>query len=196
VSTKTSCSAKFTLTVSRQRAYRQRRDKRVEELETRNAYLERYSSALLVENQQLKRHLREAQETQSTPPTLEDFIEPSSITLAPSTSSPSTIIPTLATIPPDVSPQLILPSKKTSKNQKSNDTESTELSHRNLLDARMTWNLIQSHWLYKHGYVRIEDVYQKLWIVSDGDKTQTLHDKAAVIRAIESCATGKHHDSL
>jgi AP-1-like transcription factor len=146
--------------------------------------LESYTNALVAENQHLKQQLQEGFGEQALTPALEEPSVTSPSVTSPPTSLPDPVISTPATRPRKIS------------NQNHSYASSPEQSHSNLLDGRMTWNLIQSHWLYKRGYIRIEDVYQKLKIVSGGNQLQTLRDRAAVIHAIESCATGKYHESL
>jgi hypothetical protein len=60
------------------------------------------------------------------------------------------------------------------------------------LDFKESCDLIQGHWLYKCGQIRIEDVYQRL----KEDIDVTSHDgtqrKVDILNAIHSCPAGSH----
>jgi hypothetical protein len=64
-----------------------------------------------------------------------------------------------------------------------------------LLDVKETWDLIQEHWLYKCGHVRIEDVYQRLKEEADVN-LHGMQKRVDVLNAVECCSTGRHYDLL
>jgi hypothetical protein len=72
---------------------------------------------------------------------------------------------------------------------------SSKPDEREFLDVKETWELIQDHWLYKCGHLRVEDVYQRLKEEADVS-LDGKQKKVNVVNAIESCTIGRHYDLL
>lgn len=81
---------KYNAQFTRQRAYRKRRDRHIEELEQRNKFLQRHASALLEENERLKLQLSQlttAQNRLTKNPTARSSVSPASSIMVSSLSS-------------------------------------------------------------------------------------------------------------
>ena len=147
--------------ITRQRAYRARRDRHIDELEQRNKFLQRHASALLEENERLKLQLSQLMKAHNR--------------LTKDRTARSSVSPASSTVVSSLS--------------------SAKQHDRGVLDVKETWDLIQDHWLFKCGHVRIEDVYQKLKEESDMS-LDGVQKRVDVIKAIESSSVGRHYDLL
>ncbi|MCJ1480025.1 hypothetical protein MMC06_000179 [Schaereria dolodes] len=137
-----------------QRAFRERKERRVKDLETKLNSLEAHSSTLLTDNERLKRELQKLY-TQN-----EILLAKSSSHQLPSTyAPPSPIAGPLTYSPTDFQEAVGL------------DPSAHPLSHRifrsestgeKLLASGATWDMIQGHELFRRGMVDVEDVHTRL----------------------------------
>jgi AP-1-like factor len=158
----------------------------MEELEQRNQYLERCSSEIVGENHRLKEQLHKIMKSQEI---INNAKHSEPCTSTPNSSTTSS------------SHESYFTDFSQSDGTKDENTHipvlETKYADEQVLNPAMTWDLIQDHWLYRCGYVRIEDIYLKLnGSAKRRNSLTSNYSRADILEAIESSATGKYHDLL
>jgi AP-1-like factor len=148
-----------------QRAFRERKEKHVKDLETKLSALETSASALASDNQRLKLALQRATTENEI---LRSSSRPNSMY---GTSHP--ISPTRNVDSENADPMYSTPSAYTA------ETDGA------LLPASATWDLIQSHSLVRQGFVDIADVCERLRGAARCDGSGPVFAEREVRKAIE-----------
>ena len=164
-----------------QRAFRERKERHVKDLESKLNSLEAHSNTLLTDNERLKRELAKlatqneilrATATLHPPPSSHrNFTRPASPVSGPQTFSP-TDFQVAVGLDPVVHPV---------KNQIYRNIESGE----RMLSAGATWELIQSSEAYRKGMVDVADVIARLKGMATCDGTGPAFREKEIRRAIE-----------
>ena len=179
------------LTSYRQRAFRERKERHVRDLEAKLNLLTTTTSSLQSDNERLKLMLQRAQTENE-------------ILRATASSSPTSNHP-----PGFVDDPTLLPASRQSRSMSANGTEpsfdSTRLangllstesssksrngslhsSHGHLLSASATWDLLQSHPLYLSGAVDIGEVCERLKKMARCDGMGPMFEEEEVRKVIE-----------
>ena len=166
---------------SSQRAFRERKERHVKDLEQRVATLEQKSSSLAADNERLKRELDQVTHEN-------DFLRRAR-------SSPR--IPTVESAPPTPAPA-IGPIAYYSSTAVYNAMQAqppsapghrivvAEQSEQPLLGTNATWDFIQSHTLFKQGLVDVATISERLKAVVRCDGQGPAFDESDIVTAIEA----------
>ncbi|KAI9858751.1 MAG: hypothetical protein M1824_004171 [Vezdaea acicularis] len=195
-----------------QRAFRERKERRVKDLESKLTNLETASSNLAGENQRLKQelhrlsteneilkatsahhHHRSTSTSSASNPT-----STNSTSTNPSSSSSTSNRRTTPTPPPPVlgpmtySPTQFYTSVLSSHSNKvpTHRITISELTGERLLDAGAAWDLIHAHPLFGKGLIDVADVCERLKIKATCDGQGPVFQEGDVKEAIEACAKG------
>lgn len=187
---------------SSQRAFRERKERRVRDLEQKLTDLQAQSMTLHADNERLKRELAKVA-------TENEILRATSATTPTNTShgdyagseedEASTGKRTTSAPPPTINGPKKFPSLDVRKNY-ANILKTGALPHRivlsaetgdRLLDARATWDFIQNHPLFKQGLVDIGDVCERLKTFTKCDGQGPVFEEGRVRKVIEeSVASG------
>ncbi|PYI18311.1 hypothetical protein BO86DRAFT_390480 [Aspergillus japonicus CBS 114.51] len=167
-----------------QRAFRERKERHVRELEEKVNNLEQESNTLMADNERLKRELaRFTTENEILKATSGSFRPPNQQSMG---SEPTTTGP-LQYSPTDFNPT----SDSTGELPPRHRVTTCQVTGERLLDAGATWEYIQEHELFKRGSLNIADVYQRLKGAAQCDGTGPAFRESEVRKAIEeSSAAG------
>jgi AP-1-like transcription factor len=160
----------------RQRAFRERKERHVKDLEAKLSALESSATLLATDNQRLKLALQRA--------TTENEIlrQQTSRNRSLSMSSPANSSPT--------NPSAEIGSRDTLHSTPSPHGLSQAESEGRLLPASATWDLIQSHPLVRQGHVDIADVCERLRHAARCDESGPVFAEREVRNAVEESRRG------
>ncbi|CEL02818.1 hypothetical protein ASPCAL03981 [Aspergillus calidoustus] len=168
-----------------QRAFRERKERHVRELEEKVTNLQAESSTLLADNERLKRELarysteneilRATTNTSASGTPTHRRGSPSS---APTETGPMTYSPT------DFYSDLV-PEGQSARLHRVTYCKNTG---ERLLDAQATWDVIQGHELFKKGLIDLNGVTRRLKLVTQCDGTGPAFRESHVLAAIEESA--------
>ncbi|GAQ39266.1 hypothetical protein AtubIFM56815_007694 [Aspergillus tubingensis] len=170
-----------------QRAFRERKERHVRELEEKVNNLENASNTLVADNERLKRELAK-------------FTTENEILRATSTSMRQS-----GQRPTDEEPTTTGPLQYSPTDFKSDAVGGNGPAHRiticgktgeKLLDSGATWDLIQNHELFKRGLVNIGDVSGRLQGTAQCDGQGPAFRESQVLQAIEESAAAGNDDLL
>jgi len=174
----------------RQRAFRERKERRVRDLEAKLNLLTTTTSSLQSDNERLKLLLQKAQTeneilrataaasspTRHHPP---GFVDDPTLLPAPSRSTRSTSLEGEPSMDPTRLANGLLSTESSSSGRPSPNYES------NMLSASATWDLLQSHPLYLQGAVDIGEVCERLKKMAKCEGTGPMFEEEEVRRVIE-----------
>jgi len=174
-----------------QRAFRERKERHVKDLEAKLSALESSTHSLQSDNERLKLALQRAR-------TENEILRATSTTHP---SSPSASRPVSASYP---SPGAHMQARSADKDQALDDYTVTSLTNGSVianggaatgtggkeLPAQATWDLIQSHTLVKQGLVDIADVCERLRGMARCNGHGPVFEEQAVWRAVEESRRG------
>ncbi|KAF7589790.1 hypothetical protein BBP40_003852 [Aspergillus hancockii] len=170
-----------------QRAFRERKERHVRELEEKVNNLEQSSSDLMADNERLKRELaRFTTENEILRATSASAGRANNRSEEPLTTGPMKYSPT------DFYSELV-PKGEPSRLHRVSTCAKTG---QKLLGAGATWDLIQGHDLFKRGLVDIKDVSDRLKNITQCDGQGPAFPEAEVLKAIEESAAANHDDLL
>ncbi|ODM18988.1 hypothetical protein SI65_05605 [Aspergillus cristatus] len=184
-----------------QRAFRERKERHVKDLEQKVNDLEGESSTLHADNERLKQELaRFATENEILRATSQNHPQsnPSTHPHPHPSNEPTTTGP-MVYKPLDFKPSSASTSTP-AKQATGTGTAATTAPHRittcpltgeKLLDTGATWDLIQEHELFKQGLVDIADVHAQLKKIAQCNGQGPAFPEGAVKKAIERCAEGR-----
>ncbi|KAL2014181.1 hypothetical protein VTN00DRAFT_1706 [Thermoascus crustaceus] len=168
-----------------QRAFRERKERHVRELEQKLSDLEQASNTLHADNERLKRELAKyATENEILRATSNAGIgsgvngrgaDPETTTTGPMKYSPTDFYSSVLAEGERMPTHRITVSEETGER---------------LLDAGATWDMIQGHELFKRGLVDIGDVCERLKGVARCDGQGPVFEESVVRRAIEESVAG------
>ncbi|KAJ5492592.1 hypothetical protein N7539_001338 [Penicillium diatomitis] len=170
-----------------QRAFRERKERHVKDLEDKVNNLEQSSSTLQADNERLKRELAKyATENEILRATSHSLNGSSKGGPAPAVTGPMTYSPTdfYSTLVPDAAGSTMIP-------QGQHRATTCPITGEKLLNAGATWDLIQSHDLFKRGQVNIGDVAERLKGSAQCNGQGPAFSEALVLRAIEESAADR-----
>ncbi|KAF5865025.1 hypothetical protein ETB97_005590 [Aspergillus alliaceus] len=171
-----------------QRAFRERKERHVRELEDKVNNLEQASSDLMADNERLKRELARF--------TTENEILRATSGSGGRTNNNNSDEP-LTTGPMRYSPtdfySELVPKGEPSRLHRVSTCAKTG---EKLLGAGATWDLIQGHELFKRGLVDIKDVSERLKNITQCDGQGPAFPEGQVLKAIEESAAANHDDLL
>ncbi|OGM39841.1 bZIP transcription factor (Fcr3) [Aspergillus bombycis] len=169
-----------------QRAFRERKERHVRELEEKVNSLEQASSNLVADNERLKRELaRFTTENEILRATSGSSDRTHHNSDEPTTTGPLTYTPT------DFYSELVPKGEPARLHRVSTCAQTGE----KLLGAGATWDLIQGHELFKRGLVDIRDVSERLKNITQCDGQGPAFPETEVLKAIEESAAA-HDDDL
>lgn len=180
-----------------QRAFRERKERRVKDLEDKVTTLEETSTTLQVDNERLKRELAKyATENEILRATSQSLNGSNGGTREP---SEPTVTGPMKYTPTDFKPNVVPEGEGSSSGLASGPAPANSQSpqHRitvcqvtgeRLLDASATWDLIQSHELFKRGQVDLNDVSNRLKGAAQCNGQGPAYKESEVRRAIEESA--------
>ena len=173
-----STSQRSNKTCYSQRAFRERKERHVKDLETKLNSLEAHSSTLLTDNERLKRELQKL----ATQNEILRATSSHSNQHVSNLRAPSPLSGPLRYTPKDFQAAVGI------------DHPTNGVSHRihrsaatgeRLLAAGATWDMIQSHELYQRGMIDVSDVCERLKGNATCDGTGPAFSEGAIKRAIE-----------
>ena len=179
-----------------QRAFRERKERHVKDLESKLNNLEAHSTTLLTDNEHLKRQLEklatqnEILRATTTPLNLAHLNQNShGHSQLPPPESP---IPGPLTYSPSAFHEALSGRHPSAANGKpiSHRIQVSATTGERLLATGATWDLIQSHELYKKGMVDIGEVCDRLKNRAMCDGTGPAFAEGEIIRAIEESVGG------
>ncbi|PYH40975.1 putative bZIP transcription factor (Fcr3) [Aspergillus saccharolyticus JOP 1030-1] len=163
-----------------QRAFRERKERHVRELEEKVNNLEQESNTLMADNERLKRELArfttENEILKATSGSFRSSSQQHSMNSEPTTTGPLQYSPT------DFNPN---PKSASGELPPRHRVTTCQVTGERLLDAGATWEYIQSHELFKRGSLNIADVYQRLKGAAQCDGTGPAFRESEVRKAIE-----------
>ena len=170
--------------VCRQRAFRERKERHVKDLEAKLASLEAAQQQTTTENEQLKRDLQKMStenEILRATSQIQGANGPMSPGAAPTTTGPMRFNPT------DFYSDLLANHTNKTPSHRVVESEKGE----RLLAAGATWDFIINHELFKRGLVDVGDVSERLKSQAKCDGQGPVFEERAIVRAItESVASG------
>ena len=170
--------------VYRQRAFRERKERHVKDLEAKLASLEAAQQQTTTENEQLKRDLQKMStenEILRATSQIQGANGPMSPCPAPTTTGPMRFNPT------DFYSDLLANHANKTPSHRVVESEKGE----RLLAAGATWDFIINHELFKKGLVDVGDVSERLKSQAKCDGQGPVFEERAIVRAIaESVASG------
>lgn len=171
-----------------QRAFRERKERHVRELEDKVNNLEQASSDLMADNERLKRELaRFTTENEILRATSGSGGRTNNSTSdEPLTTGPMRYSPT------DFYSELVPKGEPSRLHRVSTCAKTGE----KLLGAGATWDLIQGNELFKRGLVDIKDVSERLKNITQCDGQGPAFPEGQVLKAIEESAAANHDDLL
>jgi hypothetical protein len=170
-----------------QRAFRERKERHVRELEEKVNNLEQSSSDLTADNERLKRELaRFTTENEILRATSASAGRANNHSEEPMTTGPMKYSPT------DFYSDLVPKGEPSRLHRVSTCAKTGE----KLLGAGATWDLIQGHELFKRGLVDIKDVSERLKNITQCDGQGPAFPEAEVLKAIEESAAANSDDLL
>jgi AP-1-like factor len=178
------------LTLPRQRAFRERKERHVKDLEQKLTTLEQTSTSLHADNERLKRELAKiATENEILRATSGSHTNGhlNGHGHSPSHHSPITTTGPLSFSPTDFYSSVLHPHHSKTPSHRITVSETTG---ERLLAAGATWDLIQSHELFKRGLVDVGDVCERLKRVAKCDGQGPVFEEGDVRRAIEESVAG------
>ncbi|OOF94610.1 hypothetical protein ASPCADRAFT_208259 [Aspergillus carbonarius ITEM 5010] len=170
-----------------QRAFRERKERHVRELEEKVSNLENESTSLMADNERLKRELAKFT-------TENEILRATSTSLRHSNQYSADPEPT-TTGPMKYSPTDLSSDLGGGRGPAHRVTICGKTGER-LLDAGATWDLIQGHELFKRGLVNIGDVSGRLQGTAQCDGQGPAFRESQVLQAIEDCAAAGNDDLL
>ncbi|KAE8375660.1 hypothetical protein BDV26DRAFT_267462 [Aspergillus bertholletiae] len=170
-----------------QRAFRERKERHVRELEEKVNKLEQASSNLVADNERLKRELaRFTTENEILRATAGPDGRTNNHSDEPITTGPLTYTPT------DFYSELAAKGEPAGLHRVSTCPTTGE----KLLGAGATWDLIQGHELFKRGLVDLKDVSERLKNTTQCDGQGPAFPEAEVLKAIKESAATNDDDLL
>ncbi|KAB8215756.1 hypothetical protein BDV33DRAFT_7975 [Aspergillus novoparasiticus] len=170
-----------------QRAFRERKERHVRELEEKVNNLEQASSNLVADNERLKQELaRFTTENEILRATSGSSDRTHNHSDEPTTTGPLKYTPT------DFYSELVPKGEPSRLHRVSTCAKTGE----KLLGAGATWDLIQGHELFKRGLVDIKDVSERLKNITQCDGQGPAFPEAEVLKAIEESAAANDDDLL
>lgn len=182
--------------IHRQRAFRERKERHVRDLEAKLNLLTTTTSSLQSDNERLKLMLQRAQ--------TENEILRATASSSPTSHYPPSFVDDPSLLPSHrrskESPEPRLDAARLANGLLSTDSSSPEYgsspgSESNLLSASATWDLLQSHPLYLSGTVDIGEVCERLKRMARCEGMGPMFDEAEVRQVIEEVG-GKGSDEL
>lgn len=173
-----------------QRAFRERKERHVKDLEQKLTTLEQTSTSLHADNERLKRELAKiATENEILRATSGSHTNGhlNGHGHSPSHHSPITTTGPLSFSPTDFYSSVLHPHHSKTPSHRITVSETTG---ERLLAAGATWDLIQSHELFKRGLVDVGDVCERLKRVAKCDGQGPVFEEGDVRRAIEESVAG------
>ena len=179
--------------INSQRAFRERKERHVKDLQAKVSTLEEASTILQVDNERLKRELAKYA-------TENEILRATSRSLNASNSvsgefSEPTITGPMEYTPTDFRSELVSHDDSSNSGPAQNDSQSPQhritvcqITGERLLDASATWELIQSHELFKRGQVDLDDVANRLKKAAQCNGQGPAYKESDVRRAIEASA--------
>lgn len=168
-----------------QRAFRERKERHVRELEQKLSDLEKASNSLHEDNERLKRELAKyATENEILRATANAGLgaamngrgaDPETTTTGPMKYTPTDFYSSV------LAPGERMPTHRITVNEETGER---------LLDAGATWDMIQGHELFKRGLVDIGDVCEKLKGAARCDGQGPVFEESVVRKAIEESVAG------
>ncbi|EPS30443.1 hypothetical protein PDE_05394 [Penicillium oxalicum 114-2] len=170
-----------------QRAFRERKERHVKDLEDKVTTLEQSSSTLQADNERLKRELAKyATENEILRATSHSLNGSSKGGPAPAVTGPMTYSPTdfYSTLVPGSGGSVQIP-------QGQHRATTCPITGERLLDAGATWDLIQNHELFKRGQVNIGDVAERLRNSAQCNGQGPAFKETLILKAIEESAADR-----
>ncbi|KAI9833334.1 MAG: hypothetical protein M1819_003729 [Sarea resinae] len=177
-----------------QRAFRERKERHVKELEQKLSSLEQASNSLHADNERLKRELQKvATENEILRATSSHHNGSSSNYLGHHESSPSVVGP-MSYSPVDFYTNMRQESHP--DRGPSHRITVSEKTGERLLAAGATWDLIQDHALFKRGLVDIGNVCERLKKVAQCDGQGPVFEECDIQEAIEGSAASGNDELI
>ncbi|KAG5918087.1 hypothetical protein E4U53_004124 [Claviceps sorghi] len=171
-----------------QRAFRERKEKHVKDLEAKLADMEAARQQAAMENERLKKDLHKMsteneilRATSSMSRKLRSSCSPEPATTGPMNYSPTDFYSNVL---------------QNHQNKMPSHRIVTSDDGERLLAAGATWDFIINHDLYKRGLVDVEDVSDRLKTCALCDGQGPVFSERAIVRAMEQSATGGSDDLL
>ncbi|KAE8148725.1 hypothetical protein BDV25DRAFT_157774 [Aspergillus avenaceus] len=169
-----------------QRAFRERKERHVRELEEKVNNLQQSSSTLMADNERLKRELAKfTTENEILRATSGSAGRNNNLSNEPMMTGPMRYSPT------DFYSELVPESEPARLHRVSTCAKTGE----KLLGAGATWDFIQGHELFKRGLVDLKYVSDRLKSLAQCDGQGPAFPEAEILKAIEESASA-HHDDL
>jgi AP-1-like factor len=170
-----------------QRAFRERKERHVKDLENRLNELEQAQTEAMSENERLKRDLQKME-------TENEILRATSM-VAPSSGSPAAAVPTttgpMTYSPTDFYSNVLQGHANKSPSHRVVTSEKGE----RLLAAGATWEVIINHELFKRGLVDVSAVSERLKPQAKCDGQGPVFEESAILEAIE-LSVGENSDEL
>jgi hypothetical protein len=172
----------FTNTPNSQRAFRERKERHVKDLEARLHELEQTQQDTMTENEKLKRDLQKME-------TENEILRATSMVARGSSGSPAAAAPTttgpMSYNPTDFYSNVLEGHANKSPSHRVTTSEKGE----RLLAAGATWDLIVGHELYKRGLVDVSQVSERLRPQARCDGQGPVFEEGAILEAIQQSAS-------
>ncbi|KAL9114941.1 MAG: hypothetical protein Q9227_001184 [Pyrenula ochraceoflavens] len=175
-----------------QRAFRERKERHVKDLEQKLTTLEQTSSTFAAENERLKREIAKIsteneilRATNSTPP--KSGAPRSSSPSPPTTTGPQQFTPT------DLYTSVLDPASGNVTQARRSPNHRIVVSEKTgerLLAAGATWDMILAHEMYEKGLVDVGDVCERLKKCAKCDGQGPVFEEGDIRRAIEASVAG------
>ncbi|KAJ5198798.1 uncharacterized protein N7459_008643 [Penicillium hispanicum] len=180
-----------------QRAFRERKERHVKDLEDKVTTLEEASTSLQADNERLKRELAkfatENEILRATSQSMNGSNSDARESAEPTVTGPMKYTPT------DFQPNLVAEGPASGLGSSSSPGTANfqspqhriavcQITGEKLLDAAATWDLIQSHELFKRGQVNLNDVSDRLKGSAQCNGQGPAYKESEVRRAIEASA--------
>ncbi|KAI9799329.1 MAG: hypothetical protein M1825_004822 [Sarcosagium campestre] len=161
-----------------QRAFRERKERHVKDLEQKLSKMERNSSTLAADNDRLKRELQKIA-------TENEILRAKSASAQPAGLHPDTVVGPMTFTPTDFYSSVL---KSHDNKTPSHRIVVSEATGERLLAAGAAWDVIQEHDLVKRGLVDIGDVCERLKKVAKCDGQGPVFEERDITQAIEASA--------
>jgi AP-1-like factor len=175
----------LTPSTHRQRAFRERKERHVKELEAKLNALEQNAAATAAENDRLKRELQKASTENEILKATSGYQRGASEAI--STAGPMTFSPT------DFYTDVLYAHENKVPSHRIVVSEETG---QRMLAAGATWDYIIAHPLYQDGRVNVATVSEKLKEIAMCDGQGPVFEERAIICAIESSAAEENDELL
>ncbi|KIH94660.1 bzip transcription factor [Sporothrix brasiliensis 5110] len=182
-------------TENRQRAFRERKERHVKDLETKLANLEASQNKAVSENEKLKRDLQKVS-TENEILRATSSLQAAAAAAGPSPGSDGVGGPILTTGPMTYNPTDFYTDLLSNHDIKTPSHRiATSDSGERLLGAGATWDLIIGHESFKRGLIDVADISNRLKNQAKCDGQGPVFEERAILNAIEQ-SVGSGSDSL